>query len=117
MDQKPSKLGILGDARRLQLLIDAIIDYAIFMLDTDGHIVSWNSGAARLKGYTSDEIIGRSFSIFYTPEDRANGLPEWALSTARETGRFSAEGWRVRKDSGRFWALVSSTPSGTKPAS
>ncbi|MGC1563903.1 MAG: PAS domain S-box protein [Bradyrhizobium sp.] len=106
MDQKPSKLGILGDARRLQLLIDAIIDYAIFMLDTDGHIVSWNSGAARLKGYTSDEIIGRSFSIFYTPEDRANGLPEWALSTARETGRFSAEGWRVRKDGGRFWALV-----------
>jgi PAS domain S-box-containing protein len=106
LDQKPSKLGTIGDARRLQLLMDAIVDYAIFMLDTDGNIVSWNSGAARLKGYTSDEIIGRSFSIFYTPEDRADRLPQRALATAHETGRCSMEGWRVRKDGSRFWALV-----------
>jgi PAS domain S-box-containing protein len=106
LDPRPSKLATIGDARRLQLLIDAIIDYAIFMLDIDGKVVSWNPGAARLKGYTSDEITGQSFSIFYTPEDRADGLPQRALATARETGRFSAEGWRVRKDGSRFWALV-----------
>lgn len=90
----------------MQLLIDAIVDYAIRMLDVDGTVVSWNSGAARLKGYTADEIMGRTFSAFYTPEDCANGLPQRALATARETGRFSAEGWRVRKDGSRFWALV-----------
>ena len=103
---KPSKLASFDDARRLQLLIDAIVDYAIFLLDTNGIIVSWNSGAARLKGYTAEEITGQSFSRFYTPEDRASGLPQKALATARETGRFSAEGWRVRKDGSRFWALV-----------
>ena len=59
-----------------------------------------------MKGYTAHEIMGQSFSVFYTPEDRANGLPQRALATARETGRFSAEGWRVRKESSRFWALV-----------
>ena len=106
MDHKSSKLAKIDDARRMQLLIDAIVDYAIFMLDVDGTIVSWNSGAARLKGYASDEIIGRSFSIFYAPEDRTDGLPQRALATARETGRFSAEGGRVRKDGSRFWALV-----------
>jgi PAS domain S-box-containing protein len=96
----------LSDSHRIQLLVDAIVDYAIFMLDPNGHVVSWNSGAARLKGYTSEEITGEDFSIFYTSEDRANGLPQKALETARETGRFSAEGWRVRKDGSRFWALV-----------
>ena len=96
----------LSDSHRIQLLVDAIVDYAIFMLDPNGHVVSWNSGAARLKGYTSEEITGEDFSIFYASEDRANGLPQKALETARETGRFSAEGWRVRKDGSRFWALV-----------
>ena len=96
----------LGDARRLQLLIDAVVDYAIYMIDLDGRVLSWNSGAARLKGYKADEIIGQSFSRFYTPEDQAAGLPRKALSTAREAGRFSGEGWRVRKDGSRFWALV-----------
>ena len=106
MDHKSKKLAEIEDGRRLQLLMDAIVDYAIFMLEVDGTIVSWNSGAAKLKGYPADEIMGRSFSVFYTPEDRANGLPQRALATARDTGRFSAEGWRVRKDGSRFWALV-----------
>jgi PAS domain S-box-containing protein len=91
---------------QLQLLIDAVIDYAIYMVDFDGRIKSWNSGAERLKGYTADEIIGQSFSCFYTAEDRHAGLPQRALRTARETGRFAAEGWRVRKDGTRFWASV-----------
>ena len=106
MNHKPSKLAAVDDPRRLQLLIDAIVDYAIFLMDIDGTVVSWNSGAARLKGYTAEEIAGQSFSTFYTPEDRESGLPQKALATARETGRFSAEGWRMRKDGSRFWALV-----------
>src|SRR4051794_28694860 len=104
MSQTP--LDQLGDGRRLELLVNAIVDYAIFMLDTDGTVRSWNSGAERLKGYSAGEIIGRSFSEFYTPDDRASGLPQKALATARETGRFNSEGWRVRKDGSRFWALV-----------
>ncbi|RZN25606.1 PAS domain-containing sensor histidine kinase [Bradyrhizobium sp. Leo121] len=96
----------IADAERLQLLIDAIVDYAIYMVEPDGTIASWNSGAARLKGYRADEIIGKSFSMFYPPEDRDAGLPERALATAREKGRFTAEGWRVRKDGSRFWAMV-----------
>jgi PAS domain S-box-containing protein len=101
-----SKLDGLADARRLQLLIDAIVDYAIYIIDVDGTVRSWNSGAERLKGYAADEIIGKSFSSFYSPEDRAKGLPQTALRIATETGRFSSEGWRVRKDGSRFWALV-----------
>ena len=96
----------LSDQERLQLLIDAVIDYAIYMLDVDGRIVSWNSGAQRLKGYTPAEIVGQHFDRFYTPEDRAAGVPKTALQTARDTGRFHAEGWRVRKDGSRFWASV-----------
>src|SRR3954465_1644807 len=83
---------------RLQLLIDAVVDYAIYMLDVDGRVVSWNSGAQRLKGYNPAEIIGQHFERFYTPKDRADGVPKTALQTARDTGRFHAEGWRVRKD-------------------
>jgi PAS domain S-box-containing protein len=90
----------------LQLLIDAVVDYAIYMIDLDGRILSWNSGAARLKGYSAEEIIGRPFSQFYTPEDRAAEIPEKALATAKSEGRFLAEGWRVRKDGTRFWASV-----------
>ncbi len=82
------------------------MDYAIYMIDVDGTVRSWNSGAERLKGYSADEIIGKSFSSFYSPEDRAKGLPETALRIAAKTGRFSSEGWRVRKDGSRFWALV-----------
>src|ERR1044072_5314890 len=76
------------------------------MIDREGGVLSWNSGGVRLKGYSADEIIGRHFSEFYTPEDRAAGLPAKALATARESGRFHGEGWRVRKDGTRFWALV-----------
>jgi PAS domain S-box-containing protein len=100
------RLEEIGDAQRLQLLVDAVVDYAIYMIDPQGRIVSWNSGAARLKGYQPGEIIGHSFSKFYTPEDQAAGLPSKALNTAQETGRFAGEGWRVRKDGSRFWASV-----------
>ena len=106
MTKLQSKLDGVADARRLQLLIDAIVDYAIYMIDVDGTVRSWNSGAERLKGYSADEIIGKSISSFYSPEDRAKGLPQKALRIAAETGRFSSEGWRVRKDGSRFWALV-----------
>ncbi len=106
LDKPQSKLDGVADARRLQLLIDAIVDYAIYMIDVDGTVRSWNAGAERLKGYSADEIIGKPFSSFYSPEDRAKGLPQTALRIAAETGRFSSEGWRVRKDGSRFWALV-----------
>jgi PAS domain S-box-containing protein len=90
----------------LQLLIDAVVDYAIYMIGPQGLVMSWNSGARRLKGYSREEIIGQSFSKFYTLEDQAAGIPDKALATAREEGRFHAEGWRVRKDGTRFWASV-----------
>ena len=106
MKKLQSGLDGVADVRRLQLLIDAIVDYAIYMIDVDGTVRSWNSGAERLKGYSADEIIGKPFSSFYSLEDRAKGLPETALRVAAETGRFSSEGWRVRKDGSRFWALV-----------
>ena len=87
-------------------LVGAITDYAIFMLDPEGRVSTWNPGAQRSKGYTEAEILGEHFSRFYTDEDRAAGLPQRALALAREEGRFETEGWRVRKDGGRFWAHV-----------
>lgn len=90
--------------RRFRLLVESVTDYAIYMLDEQGQIVNWNPGAARAKGYSREEILGRHFSVFYTPEDRAAGIPTRALRVAAETGRFEAEGWRVRKDGTRFWA-------------
>ena len=104
----PEDIGVkdVGGGRHLQLLIDAVIDYAIYMLSVDGLVMSWNSGAARLKGYAPAEIIGKSFAHFYTAEDRAAGVPQKALQTAKDEGRFLAEGWRVRKDGTRFWASV-----------
>src|SRR5271157_5831796 len=86
-----------------ELLIQAAVDYAIYMLDPDGRVVSWNPGAQRIKGYAAKEIIGQHFSRFYTDEARAAGAPEEALRVAAETGRFSTEAWRVRKDGSRFW--------------
>ncbi|THD51427.1 PAS domain-containing sensor histidine kinase [Phenylobacterium sp.] len=91
---------------RYRLLVDAITDYAIYMLDVEGNVASWNPGAERFKGYGADEIIGQHFSRFYTEEDRATGLPARALATAAGEGRFEKEGWRVRKDGARFWAHV-----------
>ena len=92
--------------QRFGLLVDAVVDYAIYMLDLDGRVTNWNRGAQRIKGYTADEIIGKDFSLFYTPEDKADGLPRRALAIAAEEGRFEAEGWRVRKGGSRFWANV-----------
>jgi PAS domain S-box-containing protein len=92
--------------RRFQLLIASVTDYAIYMLDLEGHVSSWNPGAQRFKGYIAEEIIGQHFSVFYTDEERAAGIPAFALRTAREEGKFEAEGWRVRKDGTRFWASV-----------
>ncbi|MGV3570934.1 MAG: PAS domain S-box protein [Ramlibacter sp.] len=92
--------------QRLQLLIDAVVDYGIFVLDPQGHVVSWNSGAQKLKGYTRDEIIGQHFSKFYPPDSVASGWPQEELRLARQRGRFEDEGWRVRKDGSRFWANV-----------
>ncbi|WP_259550935.1 PAS domain-containing sensor histidine kinase [[Roseibacterium] beibuensis] len=91
---------------RYRLLVDAITDYAIYMLDRDGFVTSWNPGAQRFKGYLASEILGEHFSRFYTDEDRAAGLPARALRIAAEEGRFEREGWRVRKDGGMFWAHV-----------
>ena len=93
-------------AERYRLLVESVTDYAIYMLDPQGTVISWNQGARRFKGYEDHEIIGQSFSRFYTEEDRAIGLPERALRTAAEEGRFEKEGWRVRKDGTRFWAHV-----------
>ena len=96
----------LDENERYRILIDAITDYAIYMLDRDGHVASWNAGAERFKGYRSEEIIGQHFSRFYTPEDQAAQLPLRALTLATTEGRFENEGWRVRKDGSRFWAQV-----------
>jgi PAS domain S-box-containing protein len=89
-----------------ELLVQGVIDYAIYLLDPAGHVVSWNPGAERIKGYTADEIVGAHFSRFYTDEDRAADAPGRALKIAAETGRFTTEAWRCRKDGSRFWALV-----------
>jgi PAS domain S-box-containing protein len=94
------------DDSKYRQLVDSVRDYAILMLDPTGHIVSWNSGAQRLNGYSAEEIIGTHFSRFYPPESLARGLPEHELEVASRTGGFEDEGWRVRKDGSRFWANV-----------
>jgi PAS domain S-box-containing protein len=89
-----------------QRLVDSVRDYAIYMMDPEGHVTTWNGGAERIKGYSRDAILGRHFSCFYTEEDREKGLPALGLATAAETGRFESEGWRVRQDGSRFRASV-----------
>jgi PAS domain S-box-containing protein len=91
---------------RFRLLVEGVRDYAIFMLDPTGHVMSWNSGAQLIKGYASHEILGRHFSIFYPAEDIRDGKPEWELRIAVAEGRYEEEGWRLRKDGSRFWANV-----------
>jgi PAS domain S-box-containing protein len=93
-----------AEAHRFELLVDAVSDYAIYMLDTDGFITTWNTGAQKIKGYRADEIIGQHFSRFFTPEDQTDHLPEKIFAAARAEGRHEAEGWRVRKDGTRFWS-------------
>jgi PAS domain S-box-containing protein len=98
--------ALLDAERHFKLLVQSVTDYAIFMLDPQGHVTSWNAGAERIKGYSADDIIGEHFSRFHTPEDCDAGMPKRAIETARETGRYEAEGWRMRKDGTRFWASV-----------
>jgi PAS domain S-box-containing protein len=94
------------ETARYRILVEAITDYAIYMLDPAGAITSWNAGARHIKGYAPEEVIGQNFSRFYTEEDRVRGLPQQVLSTAAREGKFEGEGWRVRKDGSRFWAHV-----------
>ncbi|TMC90123.1 MAG: PAS domain S-box protein [Chloroflexi bacterium] len=93
-------------AERFQLLVENVKDYAIFLLDPDGRITSWNIGAARINGYSADEVVGRHVSIFYTPEEIAEGRPQRNLAEAAANGRATDEGWRVRKDGSRYFASV-----------
>ncbi|QHD01564.1 hybrid sensor histidine kinase/response regulator [Pseudomonas sp. S04] len=106
MSEQPGTRSDPLEQGRLRLLIDAVVDYAIYMIDPEGIVVSWNAGAARIKGYDEAEILGAHFSRFYTPEDRQDGTPQRALRTAIEEGRFEGEGWRVRKDGSHFWSHV-----------
>ena len=100
--------------RRFEALVEPIEDYAIFLLDTRGHVASWNAGAERLKGYKAEEIIGKHFSIFYPPEALQQAWPEHELKVATQTGRFNDEGWRLRQDGSRFWANVTITALKTR---
>jgi PAS domain S-box-containing protein len=105
-DKREAQQALLEVERRFRLLVQGVTDYAIFMLDPEGRVANWNAGAQRIKGYKPAEIIGEHFSRFYSNEDLDSGVPARALETARETGRYESEGWRVRKDGSRFWASV-----------
>jgi PAS domain S-box-containing protein len=105
-EQRALEQSLQRSQQEFSLLVQSVTDYAIYMLDTTGNIVSWNAGAERIKGYKADEILGRHFSIFYTPEARREGMPQRALATALAEDRFEQEAWRVRKDGSRFWAHV-----------
>jgi PAS domain S-box-containing protein len=97
---------LLESERNFRLLVEGVVDYALYMLDPNGVVTSWNIGGQRIKGYSPDDILGQHFSRFYTEADRANGKPARALGIAREKGRYEEEGWRVRKDGTFFWASV-----------
>ncbi|MGK5531719.1 PAS domain-containing sensor histidine kinase [Streptomyces sp. URMC 129] len=105
-ERRAAEEALRESEERFRLLVQNVVDYAIFMLDAEGHIVSWNAGAERIKGYTADDIIGRHFSVFYPPEEKAAGKPQYELATAITEGRFEDEGWRIRQDGTRFWANV-----------
>jgi PAS domain S-box-containing protein len=105
-EQKRAREALRLSEERFRLLVQGVTDYAIYMLDPEGRIANWNTGAQRFKGYTEQEIVGEHFSRFYTDEDRQTGLPKRGLETAIREGRFEHEGWRVRKDGSRFWAHV-----------
>ena len=100
------ELGLRESEVRFRLLVEAVRDYAIFMLDPQGNVTSWNLGAERIKGYKSGDIVGKHFSCFYPEEDVQSGKPQFELITAEKEGRFEDEGWRLRKDGSRFWANV-----------
>jgi len=98
--------GLFESERRFRLLVEGVVDYAIYMLDPDGIVSNWNAGARRIKGYDAAEVVGRYFGMFYLPEDREAGMPARSLAAAREHGKFEAEGWRLRKDGSKFLASV-----------
>ena len=98
--------GHLESEERIRILVEGVRDYAIFMLDPDGNVVSWNAGAQHIKGYTAEEIIGQNFARFYLPEDIASGVPAAELAAAADGGRSEVERWRVRKNGSRFLANV-----------
>jgi PAS domain S-box-containing protein len=102
----PSPVSLIESDDRFRVLVESIRDYAVFMLDTEGRVRTWNTGAALIKGYQREEIIGKPIDFFYTPEDRENGRPAALLAQAVRDGRVEDEGWRVRKDGTRFWADV-----------
>jgi PAS domain S-box-containing protein len=105
-DLRKATEALRQSEERFRLMVEAVRDYAIFLLDPEGHIASWNIGAQRLKGYSADEIIGKHFSIFYPEEERRRGHPQYELARAKAEGRYEEEGWRIRKDGSRFWANV-----------
>ena len=103
-DRRKAEEALAQSEERFQLLVESVQDYAIYMLDTAGHVVSWNPGAERFKGYREAEILGKHFSVFYSPEDRAQGKPMRGLEMAAREGHYEDVGWRMRKDGTRFWA-------------
>jgi len=105
-ERRKAEIELRQSEERFRLMVEGVIDYAIFMLTPEGNVASWNLGAERLKGYTALEIIGKHFSRFYPPEALEQGKPAWELKQAIEQGRIEDEGWRVRKDGTRFWANV-----------
>src|SRR5918911_221676 len=105
-ERRAAQEALIESERRFRLLVQGVTDYAIFMLDPEGRITNWNSGAERAKGYTAEEIIGEHFSRFYTEEDLQRGIPKLALETAAREGRFEAEGWRGPEDGPRLLANV-----------
>jgi PAS domain S-box-containing protein len=112
---RTSKLRVLKprakeDVDPFRFMVEAVLDYAIFMLDDKGRVSTWNLGAERIKGYKASEIIGKHFSVFYPEEDIKAGKPQWELAVAQREGRFEDEGWRLRKDGSKFWANVIITP-------
>src|SRR5947208_9202500 len=109
-ERKRAEEALRESEERLRLLVEGVKDCAIFMLDPEGRVASWNPGAERIKGYSAAEIIGQDFSRFYTPEDVKRGKPGEELKIAAAAGRFEDEGWRVRKDGSRFWANVIVAP-------
>ncbi len=105
-ERKQAETALHHSEERFRLLVEGAMDYAIFMLDPEGRVATWNSGAERIKGYTADEILGQHFSKFYPQESVERGKPQHELEVAAAEGRFEDEGWRIRKDGSRFWANV-----------
>jgi PAS domain S-box-containing protein len=105
-ERKQAEEALRASEERFRHMVEGVKDYAIYMVDPDGRVITWNTGAERMKGYSSEEILGRRLSLFYEPRDVESGKPELGLKEAAATGRFEDEGWRVRKDGSRFWANV-----------